>query len=220
MSAAGTARVAAAESDSLGLGWTGRVMQILQVVTALIVVNVMFLLGTLLGLGLLGLMPAAVAASAVLRRGELLSGAAEDGIVRTFWGRYRAEFVRANLAGLPLAASAALLAADAVVLPQLRGPASAVLLALTGILIAGTAIIGVVTIVLLSRYADRPTAVLRFALLMPLTSPAMTAGVFVVLLAWAALASTVPLLLPLVGAAVPLAVAVRLIDRRLDRIAD
>ena len=112
-----------------GVGWTGRIMQILHVATSLVAVNLMFILGTLLGLGVLGLMPASVAASAVLRRGDLLTGAAEGGVVRTFWARYRAEFVRANLAGVPLGIVAVLLAADAVLLPQLEGPLSAALLA-------------------------------------------------------------------------------------------
>ncbi len=208
-------------ADALaGVGWTGRVMQILHVVTSLIAVNAMFLLGTLLGLGLLGLMPASVAASAVLRRGDLLTGTAEGGVVRTFWARYRAEFARANRAGIPFGRAAALLAADAVVLPRLQGPVAAALLVPTGILAVGAVVIGITAIVLLSRYDDRPAAVLRFALLLPLTSVPMALGVLVVIVAWTAIVGTVPVLLPLVGVAVPLAIAVRLIDRRLDRIDD
>jgi uncharacterized membrane protein YesL len=203
-----------------GVGWTGRVMQILHVATALIAVNVMFLLGTLLGLGVLGLMPASVAASAVLRRGDLLTGTAEGGVVRTFWARYRAEFGRANLAGIPFGLAAALLAADAVVLPQLQGPVSAALLVFTAVVAAATLVSAITTIVLLSRYDDRPAAVLRFALLLPITAVPMTLGVLVVIVAWTAIVGVLPVLLPLVGVAIPLAIAVRLIDRRLDRIAD
>ena len=201
-----------------GLGWTGRVMQILRVITALIAVNVMFLLGTLLGLGVLGLMPASVAASAVLRRGDLLAGNAEGGVVRTFWGHYRAEFRRANLAGIPFGIASALLVADAVLLPQLQGPLSAALLVLTGALVAGALVIAITAVVLLSRYDERPVPVLRFALLLPLTSTPSSLGVLVVIAAWAAITAVVPVLLPLVGVSIPLAIAVRLIDRRLARI--
>ncbi len=201
-----------------GLGWTGRVMQILHVATALIAVNVMFLLGTLLGLGILGLMPASVAASAVLRRGDLLAGNAEGGVVRAFWTRYWAEFARANLAGIPFGIASLLLAADAVLLPRLQGPLSAALLVLTGALVAGALVIAVTAVVLLSRYDDRPVPVLRFALLLPLTSAPSSLGVLVVIAAWAAIAAVVPVLLPLVGVSIPLAIVVRLIDRRLDRI--
>lgn len=201
-----------------GLGWTGRVMQILHVITALIAVNAMFLLGTLLGLGVLGLMPASVAASAVLRRGDLLAGNAEGGVVRTFWMHYRAEFRRANLAGIPFGIAILLLAADAVLLPQLQGPLSAALLVLTGILVVVTAITAITAVVLLSRYDDRPPAVLRFALLLPLTSVPMALGVLIVLAAWAAIVGTFPVLVPLLGIALPLAIVVRLVDRRLDRV--
>lgn len=201
-----------------GVGWTGRVMQILHVATSLIAVNLMLILGTLLGIGVLGLMPASVAASAVLRRGDLLTGAAEGGVVRTFWARYRAEFVRANLAGIPLGIAAVLLAADSVLLPQLQGPLSAALLVPTGILAVGAVVCGTTAVVLLSRYDDGPAAVLRFALLLPLTSVPMALGVLVVIVAWTVIVGALPVLLPLVGVAVPLAIAVRLIDRRLDRL--
>lgn len=214
-----TAAAARADSSSetLGLGWTGRVMQLLHVVTALIAVNLMFVLGTLLGLGILGLMPASVAASAVLRRGDLLAGTAEGGVVRTFWARYRAEFRRANLAGIPFAIASVLLLADALLLPQLEGPASAVLLVLTGAVTAGTVITWIVTVALLSRHDDRPGAVLRFALALPVAALPTSIGVALTLAAWAVIVSGAPVLLPLLGAAVPLAIAVRLIDRRLDR---
>ena len=201
-----------------GVGWTGRVMQILHVAASLVAVNVMFLLGTLLGLGVLGLMPASVAASAVLRRSDLLAGSAEGGVVRTFWTHYRAEFGRANLAGIPFGIAVLLLAADAAVLPQLQGPLAAALLVLTGILAAGAVVSAITTIVLLSRYDDSPAAVLRYALLLPITSVPMALSVLIVIVAWTAIVGALPVLLPLVGAAIPLAVAVRLIDRRLDRI--
>lgn len=201
-----------------GLGWTGRVMQLLHVATALIAVNLMFLAGVVLGLGVLGIMPASVAAAAVLRRDDLLAGTGEGGLVRTFIATYRAEFVRANLTGIPFGIAAVLLAADAVLLPRLQGPASAVLLVLTAALAAGVAVSGVAVVALLARYQDRPVAVLRFALVLPVSFPAAGAAVFIVLAAWAVIASIVPVLLPLIGASLPLAAAVRLIDRRLHRI--
>ncbi|HWV49804.1 MAG TPA: hypothetical protein VN035_10135, partial [Microbacterium sp.] len=57
-------------------------------------------------------------------------------------------------------------------------------------------------------------------LVLPPTSLAMSAGVLVALVAWALIVSIVPVLLPLIGAAIPLAIAVRLVDARLDRIED
>ena len=50
------------------LGWAGRVMQWLGFATRLVLVNVLFVAGTLGGLVLFGLFPAAVAATTVLAR--------------------------------------------------------------------------------------------------------------------------------------------------------
>ncbi|MFB7249876.1 YesL family protein [Microbacterium sp. NPDC056234] len=207
-------------SDEVALGWTGRVMQWLRVVTALVAVNVMFLLGALAGLVLLGVMPAAVAAAAVLRRNEVILGAAEEGLVRTFWTTYRSEFWRANRAGIPFWTVGILFAADLAVLPQLAGPVSAVLLVFTGALLIAAVTTFAVAITLLSRYDDGAIAVLRYALVLPPTSLVMSIGVLVAVVAWALIVSILPVLLPLAGIAVPLVIAVRLIDARLDRIED
>lgn len=195
-------------------------MQWLRVVTNLVLANVLFLLGALAGLIVLGIMPAAVAAATVLRRNDLLLGTAEDGLFRTFWNTYRAEFWRANRAGIPFWIVGILLAADLAVLPQLTGPVSAVLLVFTGALLLAAVVTFTTAIALLSRYDDGAAAVLRYALVLPPTSPAMSAGVLVALVAWGLIVSIVPVLLPLIGAAIPLAIAVRLVDARLDRIED
>ena len=207
-------------ADDVALGWTGRVMQWLRVITTLVLVNVLFLLGALAGLVILGTMPAAVAAASVLRRNDLLLGTAEDGVLRSFWATYRAEFWRANRAGIPFWIVGVLLAADFMVLPQLTGPISAALLVFTGALLLAAVVTFATTIALLSRYDDGAAAVLRYALVLPPTSLAMSAGVLVAVVAWAVTVSVLPVLLPLVGAAIPIAIVVRLIDVRLDRIED
>ena len=207
-------------ADDVALGWTGRVMQWLRVITTLVLVNVLFLLGALAGLVILGTMPAAVAAASVLRRNDLLLGTAEDGVIRSFWAAYRAEFWRANRAGIPFWIVGVLLAADFMVLPQLTGPISAALLVFTGALLLAAVVTFATTIALLSRYDDGAAAVLRYALVLPPTSLAMSAGVLVAVVAWALTVSVLPVLLPLVGAAIPIAIVVRLIDVRLDRIED
>ena len=207
-------------ADDVALGWTGRVMQWLRVITTLVLVNVLFLLGALAGLVILGTMPAAVAAASVLRRNDLLLGTAEDGVLRSFWATYRAEVWRANRAGIPFWIVGVLLAADFMVLPQLTGPISAALLVFTGALLLAAVVTFATTIALLSRYDDGAAAVLRYALVLPPTSLAMSAGVLIAVVAWAVTVSVLPVLLPLVGAAIPIAIVVRLIDVRLDRIED
>ena len=54
--------------NDVPLGWAGRVMEWLGFATRLVLVNVLFVAGTLAGLVLFGLFPAAVAATTVLAR--------------------------------------------------------------------------------------------------------------------------------------------------------
>lgn len=194
-------------------GWAERAMRLLQVVTTLVLVNLLILGGALLGLIVAGLFPALVAGGAVL-----LGLAGDDGAWRGFVRTYRAEFRRANLVGVPLLAGAALLIADAVLLPQVPGPFGAALLVLTAVIAAVGLAVSAVAITLLVRYADSPAAVLRQALLICAGSPGTVFALTVAVFAAGALALTVPVLLPLVGLAGPLALAVHLVDRRLRRI--
>nr|WP_201470878.1 DUF624 domain-containing protein [Microbacterium hydrocarbonoxydans] len=200
----------------VGLGWTGRVMQALQAVCTLVLVNLLFVAGVVAGLGVLGLMPAGVAAASVL----LPADADRDGagVTRRFVRAYRESFLRANLAGIPFLLAAALLVADAIVLPSLTGPVAAVLTALTGVVALAVLLMWIVCITLLVRYGDAPLAVLRYALTVCLTAPLTGIGVLVVIVAVAVIAGVFPVVIPLVGASLPLAVAVRLIDRRLQAI--
>jgi uncharacterized membrane protein YesL len=204
----------------MGLGWTGRVMQLLQGACTLVLVNLLFAAGVVVGLGIVGVMPASVAAATVLLPGKSgKSGeSGESGTVRRFVRAYRESFVRANLTGIPFLIAGVLLAADAAVLPRLGGPVAAALTALTTVVGLVVLLMFIVCVTLLVRYRDTPVAVLRYALTLPLTAPLTGAGVLLVLIAFAVIASVVPVVVPLVGASLPLALATRLIDRRLATI--
>ncbi|MGB3731934.1 DUF624 domain-containing protein [Microbacterium sp.] len=198
------------------LGWAGRVMQWLNAVLTLVLVNLLFVVGVLAGLVVLGIMPAATAAASVLLR-DADGIESAGGTSRLFLRTYRAEFRRANLTGIPFLVAGTLLAADAVVLPHLQGPVAAALSALTLVATAVVLLAALVAVTLLVRYDDGPRAVLRFAVTVPLAYPLTAAGVLLVLISFGVIAGILPVLLPLVGASLPLAVAVRLIDRRLTR---
>ncbi|WP_312169600.1 DUF624 domain-containing protein [Microbacterium sp.] len=204
----------------MGLGWTGRVMQLLQGACTLVLVNLLFAVGVVVGLGIVGVMPASVAAATVLLPGKIgKSGeSGEIGTARRFVRAYRESFVRANLTGIPFLIAGVLLAADAAVLPRLGGPVAAALTALTTVVGLVVLLMFIVCVTLLVRYRDTPVAVLRYALTLPLTAPLTGAGVLLVLIAFAVIASVVPVVVPLVGASLPLVLATRLIDRRLATI--
>jgi len=202
----------------LGLGWTGRVMQLLNAVWTLVLVNLLFIAGAIAGLVVLGVMPAATAAVSVLRHGGAERIERDGGVVRSFTLTYRAEFRRANLAGLPFLATALLLAADALVLPHLAGPAAAALTALTTIVALVALLALTVVITLLARYDDAPRALLRYAVAVPLSFPLTALGVLVVLTSLGVVAMIFPVVIPLVGVSLPLAVSARLIEHRLAKL--
>lgn len=201
----------------VGLGWTGRIMQVLQAICTLVLVNLLFAAGVVVGLGVLGIMPASVAAMTVLLHGD-----GDDdggaGTVRRFVRAYRASFARANLTGIPFLIAAALLAADSVVLPRLDGPPAAVLTVLTSVTALAVLLMWIVCVTLLVRYRDAPLAVLRYALPLVFSTPLTGIGVLVVLVAFAVIAAVFPVVIPLVGASLPLAIVAHMIDRRLQAI--
>lgn len=197
----------------VGLGWTGRVMQMLQAVWTLVLVNLLFAGGVIVGLVVCGVMPAAVASATVLLRGS-----SDEGTVRGFVRAYRESFRRANVTGIPFLAAAVLLYADFLVLPALTGPASAALTALATVVASLVVLTAIVTVALLVRYRDTPLALLRYAVAVPLSSPMTAIGVLVALGAFGIIAAIFPVVIPLVGASLPLAVSVRLIDHRLAKI--
>ncbi|MFJ4046190.1 DUF624 domain-containing protein [Microbacterium sp. NPDC089987] len=196
-------------------GWTGRVMQALNAVWTLVLVNLLFAGGVLAGLVVAGVMPAGVAAASVLLPGGPSAG---DGLVRAFARQYRASFRRASLTGIPFLIAGLLLAADAMVLSRLDGPAAAGLSALTAVVALVVIVALAVTVTLLTRHDDRPAAVLRAAVAVALAAPLTGLGVLLTLLATAVIAAVLPVTIPLVGVSLPLAIAVRLIDRRLARL--
>ena len=196
-------------------GWAGRVMTWLRAVSALIIVNLLFVAGALIGLVVLGLMPAAAASAVCLTRLRDGEGA---GLVRVFITEYRARFVRANLLGLPFAAVALLLAADTAVLPLLPGPASAALAVFTWVAGAYALIALVGALAIDVRYRDGIGATLRFAATLPLASPVMALALAATLGVIGASLLALPMLLPLIGVSAPLFVAGWFVDHRLAQL--
>lgn len=210
--------MSAANTDAqIGLGWTGRVMQVLGAVWTLVLVNVLFMVGALAGLVVAGILPSTAAAAAVLLRdAESVEG--EGGTIRLFVREYRRVFVRANLAGIPMLLAAVLFVADTLVLPHLGGPAAAVLTALTTVIGVAALVVGLIVATLLARYDDGPGALLRYAATIALASPLTALGVLITVGAVGVIALILPVVIPLVGVSLPLAIAVRLIDRRLAKL--
>ena len=196
-------------------GWAGRVMVFLRVGTQLVAVNVLVVLGTLLGAVVLGAYPALAAGGGLLAR--LAGGAPSEHLWREFWSAYRAGFRRLNLLGAPLTAGFVLLALDASVLAAASpGPTKAVLT--VGVVVLTTYLVLALTtlVPVARRYDDVPAArTWRFVAVAPLVSPVTSLAVVAVLVVLAVTFTYVAVLLPLVGLSLPLLASGWLVDQRL-----
>lgn len=96
-------------------GWAGRFLKICDVISRLAYLNLIWILFTVVGLGIFGLMPATVALFSVVRKWVM--GQPEIPIFKTFGKIYRKEFFKSNLLGLILIIIGYILYFDFVVLP-------------------------------------------------------------------------------------------------------
>jgi uncharacterized membrane protein YesL len=202
------------------LGWAGRVMDWLGFATRLVLVNALFVAGTLAGLVVFGLFPAAVAATTVLAR--LRSGAAGEHLVRDFVTVYRSQFWHVNrvgsifwLAGVVLYLNGLTVLGPAGA-AMLSSPVYAVLLLLAAAVGAGIMMAAATAIAVCSRYRDSVTRTWRTAFMLPLVSPVMGISLLLSLAAFAVVFSGMTFLVPLVGASVPLLISGWLVGRRLE----
>lgn len=202
------------------LGWAGRVMEWLGFATRLVLVNVLFVAGTLAGLVVFGLFPAAVAATIVLAR--LRSGAAGEHLVRDFVTVYRSQFWHANRVGSIFWPAGVVLFLNSLTVlgpagvAMLSSPVYAVLLLLAAVAGMGVIIAAATAVAVCSRYRDSVTRTWRTAFMLPLVSPVMGISLLLSLVAFAAVFSGMTVLVPLVGFSVPLLISGWLVGRRLE----
>ena len=89
--------------------------KICLVISKLAYVNLLWILFTILGLGVFGLMPATVGLFAVIRKWVMDDK--DISIFKTFWHNYRKEFLKSNLLGLILFLIGLTLYIDYIILP-------------------------------------------------------------------------------------------------------
>jgi uncharacterized membrane protein YesL len=198
-------------------------MEWLGFATRLVLVNVLFAAGTLAGLVLFGVFPAAVAATTVLAR--LRSGAAGEHLVRDFVTVYRSQFWHVNrvgsifwLAGVVLFLNFLTMLGPAGA-AMLSSPVYAALLLLAAVAGVGIVMAAATAVAVCSRYRDSVTRTWRTAFILPLVSPVMGLSLLVSLVSLAVVFSGMTVLLPLVGGSVPLLVSGWLVGRRLESLA-
>lgn len=204
--------------NDVPMGWAGRVMEWLAFATRLVLINLLFAAGTLAGLVLLGLFPAAVAATTMLAR--LRAGAASDHLVRDFVTVYRSQFWHTNRVGGIFWSAGVVLFLNVLTMQGGNSPLHAVLLILAGVAGAVTLLAAFAAVAVCSRYRDSVSRTWRTAFLLPLVSPGTTLALLVSLVLLAGVFSGLAVLVPLIGASAPLLASGWLVERRLQRLAE
>ena len=94
---------------------TGRFMKVCEVISRMAYVNLLWIFFTILGLGVLGIMPATVSLFAITRKWVMSEQ--DIPVFKTFWQTYRKEFIKSNLLGVILFAIGYILYIDLAFLP-------------------------------------------------------------------------------------------------------
>lgn len=212
------------------LGWAGRLMLWLDFAVNLVLINLLFVTGVLAGGIVPGLFPSAVAASTMLAR--LRTGTLGEHPVRDFITAYRSQFLHANkvgsifwvaaavlvLNGLSLVSPASLHAAalDPTAPTAASSPVRAVLLVLSGVAGAATLAAAGTAVDVCTRYRDTVFRTWRLAFMLPLASPLLGLSLIASYVGMATVFAGINVLIPLIGASLPLLLSGWLVGRHLS----
>ncbi|WP_186578114.1 YesL family protein [Aquibacillus kalidii] len=78
--------------------WAVGIMNMIDKIVKLVYINVLWIVFTVLGLIVFGLMPATASVNALIR--DLLSGKEVTNIFSEFWVQYKTSFIKSNLVGI------------------------------------------------------------------------------------------------------------------------
>ena len=94
---------------------TNSIFRVCEIISKMVYVNLLWILFTVLGLGILGFMPATVALFTVTRKWVM--GDKDIPVFKTFWSTYRKEFFKSTLLGVILFVIGYIIYIDLVLLP-------------------------------------------------------------------------------------------------------
>lgn len=201
----------------MNTGWTGKVMVFLTYGTQIIILNFLWILGTLAGGIILGIGPATRSLGRLST--ALILGAPADSLWREFWGDWKRHFWATNKKGWPFLAALLFISADLLALEILShaGQSNA------GMLIGPLVIVGSACAVAyaffhasLLRFEGTTWKTVRFSLLTPVAFLPTAFAIVLVTVAFVALTWNWPLVAVLCGFSVPLGFSVAIAGRALD----
>jgi uncharacterized membrane protein YesL len=151
---------------------------------------------------------------------ELAGGHPPDRIWAGFWRQWRAGLGRMNLLALPWWLIGALVLLDLQVAVPAGGSIPGLLVGLVLVLVAYLAAVFAFFLAVTRRYDDPIGRTWRFLLVAPLLAPVTSAGIVLVDAVLLTAFTSLSVLVPLAGLALPVLTTGWLADRRLDRLED
>lgn len=174
------------------VGVTGRFFKTCEFISKMAYVNLLWILFTVLGLGIFGFMPSTIALFTVTRK--WIMGERDIPVFKTFWTTYRKEFFKSTIFGALLFIIGYIIYVDLTLLPT-GG--------LFTFLRAGIFICGILYTILLLyifpiyvHYDWKKTLYLRYALLIGIAHPHYTALITIGIVALYYICVTIPGLIP------------------------
>lgn len=180
-------------------GLMGYFYRICEIVFRLLYLNVLWIIFTLLGVGIFGFMPATVAAFTITRK--WIEGEDDVPVFKLFWNSYKKDFLKTNILGFILIVLGYILYIDFVFLPTDQG----IFFFLRIVLIMCTILYLIVLLYIFPLYVyykQKFRFYLKNALLLGISYPHFTFGLFVFILLWYYVLESVQILIPLFSVSV------------------
>lgn len=202
----------------MNTGWAGKVMVFLTYATQIVILNFLWILGTLAGAVVLGLGPATRSMGRLAT--ALMQGAPAQNPWKEFWGHWRAHFWETNRKGWPFIVLFVVATADLIALEVLSNSGvdnAGLLLGPFVIVAASCAVAYAFFQASLLRFKDGAWATLRFSFIAPIGFLPTTLAILLVNLAFAMIGWNWPIVSVLCGFSIPLGFSIAIAGRAMDR---
>lgn len=202
----------------MNTGWAGKVMIFLTYATQIVILNFLWILGTLAGAIVLGVGPSTRSLGRLAT--ALMQGSPADNPWSEFWSHWRSKFWETNKKGWPFIVLFMLATADLIaleVLSQAGVSNSGLLLGPFIIVAAACAVAYAFFHASLLRFNDGARATMRFSFVAPVGFFPTTIAILLVCLAFVMLGWNWPIITVLCGFSIPLGFSIAMAGRALDR---
>jgi len=196
-------------------GMMGRFYRFTEVISRLVYLNALWVLFTLLGLGIFGFFPSTIVLFTIVKR--IVIEDKDTPIFRMYWNAYKEVFLKANVLGLILSSIGYVLYLDFVFLPV----DSAFYVIIRTLLILCSILYMIVLIYIFPLYVHYEAKIrlhLKNALLIGISYFHYSLGLFVFIAIWYYLNSSIPLLIPLFSVSFYSYINMSIVGRVLDNL--